>query len=133
MPRITRSKFFTVLMLLLGVLFSVSLLGFSIAKPIATAITARGKAAAQNRNIKQSGARLCPTCPAPTQQTIYAPIFDLPEASGSEVVLNSRSPHVMDVTPTFYTAEGTPVTGETFQLQSAEIRTVDVKSLIPAE
>lgn len=129
----TRSKFFTVLILLLGVLFSVSLLRLSIAKTQATATAARGNAATQNGNIKQSGAHSCPTCPTPKQQIIYVPVFDLPEASSSEINLNCRSSHQMEVTPTFYTMEGTPVVGEVIHLQPSEIRFVDTKSLIPAE
>lgn len=59
-----------------------------------------------------SSVQACPTCPAPTQLIIYAPLIGLPEASRSEIVLNCRSPQPIDVTPTFYTAEGTPIIGQ---------------------
>src|SRR5947209_7566206 len=51
----------------------------------------------------------CPTCKPPTQQTIYAPLFDVPEAASSEIVLNCRSVHTVDLTPTFYTIDGTAI------------------------
>ena len=77
-----------------------------------------------------SNTRPCATCPESTQQTIYAPTIGLQEATTSEIVLNSRSPRVMDVVPTFYTTEGTPVVGQSIQLQPTEIRFVSIKSLI---
>ena len=82
-------------------------------------------------NVTTAASQSCPACAEPTQQVIYAPLIGYPEASRSEIVLNCRSPHVMDVTPTFYTAEGTPVVGQVIRLQPAEIRYVDVMSLIP--
>ena len=75
----------------------------------------------------------CPNCPPTTEQIIYAPIFDLPEAASSEINLNCRSPHPINVTPTFYTREGQAIVGEVIQLQPAEIRFLNTKSLIPAE
>lgn len=83
---------------------------------------------------KTSGQTLpnsCPTCAPPQQQTIYAPTIGLAEATGSEIVLNCRSSHVMDVTPTFYTATGQAITGAMFQMQPSEMRFVTVESLIP--
>jgi hypothetical protein len=90
--------------------------------------------AKQNRQngSGQQGSQ-CLKCPAPTQQIIYAPIIDLPEASSSEINLNCRSSHPMDVTPTFYKADGTPIVGEVIHLQPADILFVDTSSLIPAE
>jgi hypothetical protein len=75
----------------------------------------------------------CPTCSQPTQRTIYAPTISLPEAGGSDIVLNCRSTHVMEATPTFYTVDGDAITGNTIRLQPAEIRFVSVESLIPEE
>jgi len=75
----------------------------------------------------------CLKCPAPSQQIIYAPIIDLPRASSSEINLNCRSSHPIDVTPTFYKADGTPIVGEVIHLQPADILFLDTKSLIPAE
>jgi hypothetical protein len=73
----------------------------------------------------------CPTCKPPTEQIIYAPLFDVPEASSSEIVLNCRSIHVVDLTPTFYTLDGTSIVGDVIHLQPAEMRFVETKSLIP--
>jgi hypothetical protein len=63
---------------------------------------------------------------------IYTPLTELAEAEGSELVFNSRSPKVMEVTPTFYKRDGTVVSGDPVQVQSAEIRYVDFRSLLPA-
>jgi hypothetical protein len=63
---------------------------------------------------------------------IYAPLIELPESSGTEINLNCRSPHIMDVTPTFYTKRGEPFVGENFQMQPTEVKTVDLKTLMPA-
>jgi hypothetical protein len=38
----------------------------------------------------------------------------------------------MDVTPTFYTKKGEAFVGEVFQMQAAEVKTVNLKSLMPA-
>ena len=62
---------------------------------------------------------------------IYAPLFDLPEAASSEIVLNCRSAHELEVTPTFYTLDGAAIVGDVIRLQPAEMRFVDTKSLIP--
>lgn len=37
----------------------------------------------------------------------------------------------MDVTPTFYTEEGEAFVGDAFQMQPAEVKTVDLKSIMP--
>ncbi len=53
------------------------------------------------------------------------------EARTCEIVLNSRSAHPIDVTPTFYTTSGDAVVGNPIQLQPAEIRFVPVEQLMP--
>ena len=73
----------------------------------------------------------CSTCPPPSPRKIYAPAIELPEAGACEIVLNSRSPHPIDVTPTLYTMDGEQVIGEPVTLQPAEIRFVPIESLIP--
>lgn len=83
------------------------------------------------RPDQQSGSHTCTTCPAPSERRIYAPAIDLDEAGTCEIVLNSRSPHPIDVTPIFYTTNGHEVVGNRVQLQPAEIRFVKVESLIP--
>lgn len=75
----------------------------------------------------------CPTCSQPIERTIYAPTIGLPEATGSEIVLNCRSARVMNVTPTFYTIEGTPIVGAAIQMQPSEMRFVAIETLIPEE
>lgn len=74
----------------------------------------------------------CRSCPDPSPQKIYAPTIALPDAPGSQIVLNCRSSKEMEVTPTFYTAEGEAVAGDTFLMRPAEIRFVEIKELIPA-
>ncbi len=37
----------------------------------------------------------------------------------------------MTVTPTFYTRKGEPLVGDTFEMQPAEVKTVDLKTLMP--
>lgn len=73
----------------------------------------------------------CPTCKPPSAQIIYTPLITPREATYAEINLNCRSPHPIDAVPTFYTTEGTPVVGETIHLLPAEMRFVDVQSLIP--
>ena len=73
----------------------------------------------------------CSTCGVEGPQTIYAPLIELPESSGTEINLNCRSPHVMEVTPTFYTQRGEAFGGNSFQMQPAEVKTVDLKTLMP--
>jgi hypothetical protein len=73
----------------------------------------------------------CPNCSPPGDQVIYIPLIDLPEAKESELVFNSRSPKAMAVTPTFYKADGTMVIGEVVTVESAEIRYVKIRKLIP--
>jgi hypothetical protein len=64
---------------------------------------------------------------------IYLPLIDLPEAQGSELVFNSRSPKEVEVTPTFYKLDGTAIVAKPVNVKSAEIRYVDLKQLIPGK
>lgn len=73
----------------------------------------------------------CSSCPPPSERRIYAPAIELKEAERCEIVLNNRSPNPIDVTPTFYTANGHAVVGNPVQLQPAEIRFVPVEELMP--
>lgn len=82
---------------------------------------------------QQSPVQSCPTCKPPAQQIIYTPLIESKESSYAEINLNCRSSHPIDVVPTFYTAEGMPVIGETIHLLPAEMRFVDIQSLIPTE
>jgi hypothetical protein len=82
---------------------------------------------------QQSPVQSCPTCKPPAQQIIYTPLIESKELSYSEINLNCRSSHPIDVIPTFYTAEGMPVIGETIHLLPAEMRFIDIQSLIPTE
>ncbi len=121
------SKTFFRFVLITAVVLLLALGGDNLLTPFSSSAKQNG----QGGNGKQSSQRL--TCPAPTQQIIYAPLIDLPEASSSEINLNCRSSHPMDVTPTFYKADGTPIVGEVIHLQPADILFLDTKSLIPAE
>ena len=82
----------------------------------------------QNTKQRPSG---CPSCPPPSARRIYAPAIELNEAQTCEIVLNSRSAHPIDVTPTFYTASGDAVVANPIQLQPAEIQFVPVEQLMP--
>src|SRR6266403_4698758 len=73
-----------------------------------------------------------PPCLAPTLQTIYAPTVGVPEIANGRIVFNSRVDTVTDVQTTFYTEEGSAVTGPVVRVQPAEIRYVEIASLIPA-
>jgi hypothetical protein len=75
--------------------------------------------------------RDCSRCAPTGDHELYIPLLDLPEARGGELVFNSRSPKAMEVTPTFYKRDGTPVVGEPVLVQPAEIRYVDIKKLLP--
>jgi hypothetical protein len=75
--------------------------------------------------------RRCSTCGAEGLQTIYAPLIGLPESSDTEINLNCRSSHIVDVTPTFYTHRGEALVGNQFQMQPGEVKTVDLKTLMP--
>ena len=73
----------------------------------------------------------CSSCPPPIPRSIYVPAIELSEASTCEIVLNSRSAHEIEVTPTFYTVTGEQILGEPLRLKPAEIRFAPVDSLIP--
>jgi len=88
------------------------------------------KSAPQKRRYEKPDR--CHHCSPPGNQEIYIPLTELPEAQGGEIVFNSRSPKAMEVTPTFYKLNGTNVVGNPVLVQSAEIRYVDFKKLIPA-
>ena len=81
----------------------------------------------------QSDIQPCPTCSQPASRVIYTPLIALPEAESSDIILNCRSPHEMEAVPTFYTADGAAIFGETIHLRPSEMRFVTVDSLIPAE
>lgn len=75
----------------------------------------------------------CSGCGNQSDQGIYIPLIDLPEAEGSQIVFNSRSAQAVNVTPVFYTAGGEVITGDPVSVNSLEIRYVDLKTLIPIE
>jgi hypothetical protein len=93
-------------------------------------VTVLGDRAPQTAK-KDKGRPSCPHCAPAGNQEIYIPLIDLPEAQGSEIVFNSRSPQAMNVTPTFYKRDGTVVVGDPVTVQSAEIRYVDIRQLLP--
>src|SRR6266404_4718610 len=70
--------------------------------------------------------------PAPSTQTIYAPI-GLGNPYVAELVLNNNSPGNMDVTPAFYTTEGTTLTGRRVTLEPSEVRNMAVADLMPPD
>jgi hypothetical protein len=101
-------------------------------------VDANGLAAAvvqhSSQQQKQPGKKdKCPNCSSPGDQMIYVPLADLPEAQGSELVFNSRSPKAIEVTPTFYKRDGAIIPGIPVRVQAAEIRYVDMKMLLPPQ
>src|ERR1043166_4920447 len=84
-----------------------------------------------NRGPRNKPTPRCPHCAPAGSQEIYIPLIDLPEAGGSEIVFNSRSPQAMSVTPIFYKQNGTMITGDPVSVDSAEIRYVNIKQLLP--
>lgn len=98
---------------------------------VAVGIYLRAHAQTKNARTSPKPAAHPRQCAPADSQMIYIPLFELPEATGSEIVFNSRSPRTLEVTPTFYTTEGKTIVGDTFQIKAAEIITTDVQSLIP--
>lgn len=80
---------------------------------------------------KRERGQACSTCAPPSPRRIYAPAIELKEAERCELVLNSRSPNPVEVTPTFYTENGETIVGMPLQLQPAEIRFIPVEELMP--
>lgn len=91
----------------------------------------RGETPDTTESKTRTGASQCSTCLGLAEQAIYAPLITLPEATGTEINLNCRSPHSMEVTPTFYTRKGEALVGDPFVMQAAEVKTVDLKTLMP--
>src|SRR5262245_46541539 len=118
-----------------AVVLLLALVGAKLLAPFSSSAKQKSQGAEGRQRIAQSGqgAASCPTCSPAKQRMIYAPLFDLPESSGSEIVLNSRSGHDMVITPTFYTLEGEAYTGNDITLKPTEIRFLDTKSLIPTK
>jgi len=110
-------------------LFSVGMLLLFLTPPI----TRVGKAINTRPlpTVNRSTSSLCPACLTATTQTIYAPLIQLDESTGTEINLNCRSAHALEVTPTFYTQKGEAITGDAFEMAPAEVRTVDLKTLMP--
>ena len=129
--RVSRAFFHSALMAAVTMLIALG--GVKLLAPFVSSAKQNRQGAAGRQNITQSGqgGASCPTCSPEKQRMIYAPLFDLPESSGSEIVLNCRSAHDMVLTPTFYTLEGEAYTGADITLKPTEIRFVDTKSLIP--
>lgn len=73
----------------------------------------------------------CNGCAAEGPQTIYAPLIQLPGSSGTEINLNCRSPKSVEVTPTFFSRNGEAFAGETFTMLPTEVKTVNLKTLMP--
>lgn len=124
-----RSKFSTLFALAALVVFGVLTILLTTTFGLRTRASENGDRKSSSPNTKSK----CSTCSQPTERTIYAPTIGLPEALGSDIVLNCRSTQIMNVTPTFYTADGEAIVGAMFQMQPAEMRFVSIESLIPPE
>jgi hypothetical protein len=69
----------------------------------------------------------------PAGQTIYAPSIGVEGFGEAELVLNNNSPKPMEVTPTFFTAEGNAIPGEKVTLKPTEVQHVNVIDLMLPE
>lgn len=93
---------------------------------------ARSQGSPQPEKQKKPKDDKCPRgCSPPGEQLIYIPLVDLPEARGGEIVFNSRSAEALDVTPVFYRRNGDTVLGDAVRIESAEIRYVNIRDLLP--
>ncbi len=126
--RVSRTFFYSALMT--AVVLLLALGGVKLLTPFSSSAKQNGQGARQRIARRIQNAASCPTC-SQKRRIIYAPLFDLPESSGSEIALNCRSAHDLAITPIFYTLEGEAITGADITLKPAEIRFVDTKSLIP--
>lgn len=127
---VSRTLFYSVLATAFVVLSALG--GIKLLAPFSSSAKQNRQDVNGQQSVAQSsqGGATCPTC-SKKQRMIYAPLFDLPESSGSEIALNCRSAHDMVLTPTFYTLEGEAYTGNDITLKPNEIRFVNTKSLIP--
>jgi hypothetical protein len=97
--------------------------------PVPSTVIARGSGARTNPdNVSRQDFKER-VHPAPSTQTIYAPL-GLGKSYEPQIVLNNNSPGNMDVTAAFYTAEGMVAAGRTVMLNSAEVRNMAVADLM---
>lgn len=88
--------------------------------------------APQSKASIASQSKACATCGGPaSEQVLYIPLTDLPEAESGEIVFTSGSPNAMDVTPTFYLVDSSAVAGEPVRVEAAQTMFVDIKKLLP--
>ena len=80
---------------------------------------------------KEQQKKECHSCSPAGNQLIYIPLIELPESKKGELVFNSRSPNAMEVTPVFYKRNGETVIADPVQIQSGEIRYVNIRDLLP--
>ncbi len=107
--------------------------GIQLLSPSSSSAQQNSQKRSERQNNKSARKPSCPSCSERTAQFIYAPLIGLPEAEGTELVFNSRSPQEVDVTPTFYKLDGTAIVGNSVRLKPVEIRYVDLKKLIPGQ
>lgn len=127
--QVSRTFFHSALMT--AVILLLALGGAKLLTPSSSSATQSSQNSSGPQINKSGGRKSCPSCSERTNQIIYAPLIDLPEAQGSELVFNSRSPQEVDVTPTFYKLNGTAIMGRPVRVKPSEIRYVDLKKLIP--
>jgi RimJ/RimL family protein N-acetyltransferase len=112
--------------------FILSLMSVAMLLFLTPPITSRSKVTISRLSPTANAVKpVCAACAAATTQTVYAPLIQLDESSGTEINLNCRSPHSLEVTPTFYTKKGEAFTGDSFEMGPAEVKTVDLKTLMP--
>jgi hypothetical protein len=108
------------------------LVGFIGLALIYSALTPQINTAGAQGRARPAKKKYQPPPHTPANQTIYAPLIDLPGQIEAEIVLNNRSPHDMEVTPTFYAPSVQSYVANSVVLKPAEIRYFTIGELLPS-
>ncbi len=87
------------------------------------------KAEAQGQRREKKKYQPAPHTPA--NQTVYAPLIDLPGQTEAEIAINNRSSHNMEINPTFYSVSGQAFAANPIRLKPAEVRYFAIADLLP--
>lgn len=97
---------------------------------IGAVVLPKQKAEAQGQRREKK--KYQPAPHTPTNQTVYAPLIDLPGQTEAEIVINNRSSHDMEITPTFYATLGQAFAASPMMLKPAEVRYFAIADLLPS-
>ncbi|MDX2039867.1 MAG: hypothetical protein SF097_01400 [Acidobacteriota bacterium] len=96
---------------------------------VGAVVLPKQKAEAQGQRREKK--KYQPAPHAPTNQTVYAPLIDLPGQTEAEIVINNRSSHNMEINPTFYSTSGQAFAASPMTLKPAEVRYFAIADLLP--